>query len=1119
MTQSLSEIVRVSRRFTRSVRLDTDLTDPQALDGFICSQSAAEALITMGRHRAATSHGAFTWTGPYGSGKSSLAVALAAVLCGSAHAGREILRDAKAEDVDEILGLFRPTGDPWQIVPVVGRRTSPEEAIQEAIASTLPKAQLPKRKANEAFALWVGRVAREAPGQGLLLLIDEMGKFLEHATNDGGDIYVFQELAEVAARSGGRLVLVGILHQAFDEYANRMSREARDEWLKIHGRYLDISVSLASEEQIELISRAIESDRKPPCGEAARVVAKAMRGARIAPSETLAERLAACWPLHPVVAALLGPISRRRFGQSQRSIFGFLTSAEPFGFQEFLAATSGSEQQFEAAQLWDYLRANLEPAILASPDGHRWSTAVEAVERCEIRGASPAHLALLKGIALLDLFKDRSGLQPTPEVVALCAGVVRDAFDQLVADLRTWSVIVYRKHIGAFAIYAGSDFDIERAIDDARAAGVAIDYRQLARQAALQPILAKRHYEVTGSLRWFEIELAPLHEAEDRLRSYRPAAGSAGLFLLLVSAQGEPPATAKRDCKKLAAASDDRLIVVGWTRDSFRLRDMASELAALEHVRANRPELEGDAIARREVDARITRLSADLEDRLGEAIDVVDWTLPEDAEITTRSELSGPAALSILASRLADWRYPGTPLLRNELVNRTRLSSNAAAASRALIRAMTENAGEHRLGFEGFPAEAGLFTSLLAGTGLYTQGDDGSWRFRRPEADDRFRLAPMWNAAEELLTASPDGRSLADLYRLWRSPPFGVRDGLLPIMAVAFLLTVQERAAVYLEGTFRPQLDAYLSDRVLQDPADVSVRWVDLSDLDVTLVSELSRLLSTDEAHIAPSSMEVARTLVRRVRELPAWTLRTRGLSKEAVALRDICRHSHDPNQLLFKDLPRVLAGEQSSKRDTLAVTIYRGLEELEAAYPAMLRNLADTLFSELKLRTDEAPNFNALHRRATEIIGVSGNLRLDALATRLKTFEGALDEIEGIASLAANKPPRDWVDRDVDAAGIELAALAQQFRRTEGLCHVKGRRDGRTTLVVFISDPDFPEHAAPEIELDAEERRQAERLARKLNEVLGQEGASQHIALGALAKLGLSLSNAGAKRSAMESA
>ena len=32
----------------------------------------------MGRHREATSHGAFTWTGPYGSGKSSLAVALAA---------------------------------------------------------------------------------------------------------------------------------------------------------------------------------------------------------------------------------------------------------------------------------------------------------------------------------------------------------------------------------------------------------------------------------------------------------------------------------------------------------------------------------------------------------------------------------------------------------------------------------------------------------------------------------------------------------------------------------------------------------------------------------------------------------------------------------------------------------------------------------------------------------------------------------------------------------------------------------------------------------------------------------------------------------------------------------
>src|SRR5687768_14131081 len=80
----LKDRIRIARRFLRSIRIDADLGDSKALEGFICPQTSAEVLLAMAKHISETGQGAFIWTGPYGSGKSSLAVALSALLSGNA---------------------------------------------------------------------------------------------------------------------------------------------------------------------------------------------------------------------------------------------------------------------------------------------------------------------------------------------------------------------------------------------------------------------------------------------------------------------------------------------------------------------------------------------------------------------------------------------------------------------------------------------------------------------------------------------------------------------------------------------------------------------------------------------------------------------------------------------------------------------------------------------------------------------------------------------------------------------------------------------------------------------------------------------------------------------------
>lgn len=188
--------VRIGRRFLRSIRIDADLQDPRALEGFICPQTSAEVLRTMARHIAETGQGAFTWTGPYGSGKSSLVVALSTLLSGDANLRQTAAEIFGSDLVSQIGETFQPGSNGWRICPVVGSRADPVDVIGDALTG----AGILTRQSGGG---WTGGKLVEALAEiaqadrvrygGVIIFIDEMGKFLEGAAQDGTDIYLFQQ--------------------------------------------------------------------------------------------------------------------------------------------------------------------------------------------------------------------------------------------------------------------------------------------------------------------------------------------------------------------------------------------------------------------------------------------------------------------------------------------------------------------------------------------------------------------------------------------------------------------------------------------------------------------------------------------------------------------------------------------------------------------------------------------------------------------------------------------------------------------------------------------------------------------------------------------------------------
>ena len=1083
----LAQRIQINRRFARSARIDADLNGTPPLIGYVMQASVAKALATLASSQAESHQGAFTWTGPYGGGKSSAALLIANLIAGSGE-NRVIAQGIAGDDLAALFAAaFRETSGPWAVVAVTGSRTRLRDAICDAAAISFgwkTKATDRARASDEAL---IAQLIAEASSRrsGVLLILDELGKMLEHEALEGGDVHLLQDLAEHASRSEGRLVVVGILHQSFDQYAARAARDARQEWAKVQGRFHDIAFLSGADETVALLGRAISGDTPPQAAHMRAVsVAEAVAKRRPTEVELLAAALAETWPLNPVTALLLGPVSRQRFAQNERSVFGFLSSAEPAGFQEFLV-TAGDGATYGPAQLWDYLAANFGMALASGSDGSRFSLAFEAIERAGAKGG-PLHVELTKAAAIIEFFRNGSGLAVADDILA---AAVPDADvgerEQAVADLLEWAVLIRQPRLGGYALFAGSDFDLEEAI--ARATGP-IDGALLAtlpQRVGFGFAAAKRHYFNRGALRTFDIVLHLIGQDDDtealtqRLAARKPK-GSGSLVLLLGDGSLDKT-TLDRRCRAIAKSlgQNGAVAAIGAAADSYALRAAASELVAVERVLHDHPQLEGDRIARREIAARQSACIDRLHRGLEAAFDDTSWWLAPDPTKAVRQPLP------VVASALADAGYPASPILRSELLQRDRPSSNSMAALRDLCYAMVRCPNEQGLAIEGWPAEKGLFLTVIEPFGLHGEIEPGRFDFREPDLSEEGKsLQPAW----DVLAVRRDTR-LDEVFATWEAPPFGLKAGVMPVIALAFLMANRDRIAVYIDDVFQTAFDEIFVDKLLQRPAEVRLRHIDRSVREAAFLSGLASLFGIEEDG---GSLPVAQALFQRFEALSPYALRTMTVGEDARLVRAVVADASDPEALLFEALPTALDDRLS------ADLVYDALIECEAIYPTLLQQLRLALARALGV---DGESFEGLAGRVETVKGLTNDLSFDAFAMRAAAFERREGDIEGLVSLLLHKPAQNWSDRDREQALIEMARIGRRFRELEALAVVRNRRSQTEAVALVVGvDPLVPP-LLQSFELTEQEKLAASALAERVLQALGAETGAEHLQLAALAR------------------
>lgn len=1124
---TLADSISVRTRFARSANLERDSGRPEPFEGYIVT---GRALDVVGRITTAAlsgrSGGAWSLTGPYGSGKSSLALLLdaafgpskrvrstaLALIADAAPAAAEAIRKAHDRHGTRRTGFQRGlvTANREPIThtlvralqAAVLRTYGPKPSSREFPAAKVLKDALGDIEAGGSRTVQSATVveiacclAERAP---LLLIVDEFGKTLE-AIRDGeeADPYVLQQLAEAGQGSGLPIFIVTLQHLSYDDYLVGAEASKRREWAKVQGRFEDVAYVESSRQTRALIASVFDirdEVLRERIGRRARTYAGSLRDLGIADG-TDAEVLASCYPLHPLVALVL-PELCARYGQHERTLFSFLAGADPTSAASFLAAkklsSRGSLPSVSLDRVYDYFVAGGAMSSVALAQSSRWTEIATRLR--DVHGLSKPQTRLAKTIALLNLVSTSGTIRASRQVLALAQP--NSAAD--LAELEARGVITYREFADEYRVWQGTDIDVRRLLDSEHER---MQNRSLAEiLAELEtppPVVAARHSARNHSLRIFSRRYVESGEPVAPLDPFSPYDGE----VLLVVGSDTPSLPAPgRGAKPVIAAIPDNIDELDRTA-----RQVAAVAAVLKD-----PAVAGDPVARGEAGERLAQARAEFDRAFSIAFrsDACRWKMGvEDSDQPDLDPGRGSAPLS----QAADRAYGDSPIVRNEMLNRTELTSQGSKARRMLLEGMIERGSEPDLGFAGYGPEVAMYRAFLERTGLHRSARaDDTLDFRKPTDKS---LKPTWRVVRQAFQRAKVGRlNLRDLYGELMSPPIGMKAGVVPVFLTAALLVYRDEIAIYEHGTFKPVLSADLSERMVRNPAHFEIKhFANTTGARGELVAALASRQGIDggsRRYRVPNVVAVVGHLVSVARQMDRFTRRTRDLSGPASAARAALVTAVEPDELLFQALPAALGFPPVRARardykdaEALSHAIVSALEELRGKPDRLLSELFDLL-----LETSAEKTRLAVTGQAAALDGqvLDPEVRSFVLTLANDATETDHDWIRAIATVVAKKAPSEWADEDVVSFRRELPSRIAAFQRLVAL-HAENRAAAGgpfNALRVTLTRSDGSEHVRL-VGIDDQERPEAgqalDAVLAELTEITGSPHRAHSVLLAVL--------------------
>jgi hypothetical protein len=1068
---TISDSVHIRKRFLRSVHLERDAYDSAGLSDYIITPQARQVLnsISDGLLGESTSR-AWTVTGPYGTGKSAFALYLSRLLSNietENNIAWQLLYKIDLSFADDLLNKLKDgstIAKPFLTVPITARRAPVSLCLLEGLCkslqlfhgnkrikslradiesrlSSLQNGVIDSHYVSQVIENLASLVNESEEYRGVLVIVDELGKLFEYSVShpEQGDMFVIQEIAEASCRSGKEpLLFVGILHQSFEQYIQYADILTRNEWAKIHGRFTDIAFIEPPEQMIRLIANAIErpGNMLPQQSNVElQKLAEIGVNCRIFPStmkeSEVYDLCMKAYPLHPSVLAAL-PHLFRRFAQNERSLFSYLSSYEPFSFQDFVSShklSSGDQQFIRLSDLFDYFIANFSNTLIRQQYARKWIEASDVLDRSQ--ELNKIETKVLKTIGILTILGEISHFRAEEKVIQFALGE-NESDDELIKEclqkLRNRSLITFRKFNQSYRIWEGSDIDVEERISEGRrrTAGQLGIAETIQKYLPQRPIVARRHSYETGALRFFRITY--IDEPIDVSTELNSIGQADGIILVCLPSS----LNQAKVFQEWAYKSDYNELIVAIPQRIGSIHLALDELRAIHWVWENTPQLRDDKIARRELSERMNEVESALIRSLDRLLDPREEPIGSECQWYHKGKLqpiNAPRDVSQLLSTVCDQLYCESPRILNELINRRSLSTTSSGARRNLIERMLTHADEPLLGIEGYPPERSIYESVLLASGLHRELEE-KWFFSDPIEDEKLRFGQCWQALKNtVFDATTEPYAIDKLFKKLSKPPYGVMPGVLPVLLCAFMLSHPDEMSLYREGSFITEPSIADFEVLMRRPEMFSIAGYQITGARKAVVERIA-----DGLNVNPSIVQVIRSLVRMVKSLPDHAWRTKRLSAQVLAVREAFNQAKSPEKLLFYDLTKALGlpdfsgtDEDLSHVEQFFNELNNVIQEWSKATSSVIEQARDTLLNSCGLQSG-LDGWNQLKVNSAKLEKVVAHPSLLPFLKRVVMDGDDQTILESALAFVADRPPRSWTDADIDRFPSLAGNIGQLF-------------------------------------------------------------------------------------------